>query len=59
MVYRGGDALAGWLYTGLKTLGLGTAGIALVAVPLALTWAALGLWLGKTCEEKDDEQRIH
>jgi len=59
VVYRGGDALAGWLYTGLKTLGLGTAGIALVAVPLALTWAALGLWLGKTCEEKDDEQRIH
>jgi len=57
VVYRGGDALAGWLYTGLKTLGLGTAGIALVAIPLTLAWAALGLWLGKTCEEKHDDEK--
>lgn len=56
VVYRGGDALAGWLFTGLKSLGLGATGIALLAVPLALGWAALGLWLGKTCEEHDDER---
>jgi AAA family ATP:ADP antiporter len=56
VVYRGGDALAGWLYTGLKTAGLGLGGIALLSIPLALGWAALGLWLGKTCEEEKDEQ---
>ena len=55
VVYRGGDALAGWLYTGLKTAGLGLGGIALLSIPLALGWAALGLWLGKTCEEEKDE----
>ena len=56
VVYRGGDALAGWLYTGLKSAGLGLSGIAWLAVPLALAWAALGLWLGRTCKEKPDEQ---
>lgn len=59
VVYRGGDALAGWLYTGLQSVGLGTAGTALLAIPLALGWAALGLWLGKTCEENKHEQEPH
>ena len=31
----------------LGRLGLGLAGLASVAVPLALAWAALGLWLGR------------
>ena len=56
VVYRGGDALAGWLYTGLKSVGLGTGGIAMLAIPIALGWAILGLWLGRTRGEKDDEQ---
>jgi len=46
VVYRGGDAIAGWLYAGLSALGLGTTGIALVAVPLAAVWAAMGYLLG-------------
>jgi AAA family ATP:ADP antiporter len=57
VVYRGGDALAGWLFTGLKSLGLSASGIALLAVPLALGWAALGLWLGNNCEEDNDERQ--
>lgn len=57
VVYRGGDALAGWLFTGLKSLGLGTAGVALLSVPLALAWAALGLWLGKVCKENPHEKQ--
>lgn len=47
VVYRGGDALAGWLFAGLKSLGLGLAAIAWIAVPIALAWAAVALWLGR------------
>lgn len=47
LVYRGGDALAGWLFSGLKAIGLSFATIAWIAVPLALAWAAVALWLGR------------
>jgi len=47
VVYRGGDALAGWLFTGLKSLGAGLAAIAWIAVPLALGWAGVAYWLGR------------
>jgi AAA family ATP:ADP antiporter len=46
-VYRGGDALSGWSFAGLRGLGLDLASIALVAVPLALLWLAAGLYLGR------------
>lgn len=46
VVYRGGDAIAGWVYAGLGALGLGVTGISLVAVPLAAAWAAIGYRLG-------------
>ena len=47
VVYRGGDALAGWAFAGLKALGLGLAAIAWLAVPIALLWGAVAWWLGK------------
>jgi AAA family ATP:ADP antiporter len=50
-VFRGGDAVNGWIYTGLRMLGLDLSGIALVAVPISAVWAAL-LWLiGKRQEQ--------
>ena len=52
VVYRFGDAVSGWVYTGLGMLGLGLAGLALVAAPLALAWAALGFRLGQTRERR-------
>jgi len=53
VVYRGGDAVSGWAYWGLATgLGLGLAAIALVAVPLAGLWLALGLRLGRAQERR-------
>ena len=52
VVYRFGDAVSGWVYTGLGVLGLGLAGLALVAAPLALAWAALGFMLGQTRERR-------
>ena len=47
VMYRGGDAVAGWIYTGLRSLGLSLSHIALIAVPLAAIWAALAYRLGK------------
>ena len=47
VVYRGGDALSGWVFSGLAALGLGLSGIALVAVPLAAAWIALAVYLGR------------
>lgn len=47
VVYRGGDAIAGWVYTLLGALGLGIAGISLTAIPLALLWAGIGYRLGR------------
>lgn len=46
-VYRGGDQLAAWSYSGLAALGLGLAGISFVAVPVSLLWLGLAVWLGQ------------
>jgi AAA family ATP:ADP antiporter len=47
-VYRGGDVLGAWTEGGLRAVGLGLAGLASAAVPLAAAWAVLGLWLGRS-----------
>jgi AAA family ATP:ADP antiporter len=54
VVFRGGDAASGWLFEGLRMLGLGFAGIAFVGVPIALLWAGTGWMLGRT---QDDMRR--
>ncbi len=47
VVYRGGDVLAGWTYTGLaQGVGLGLGSIALVAAMIALMWTLVGIFLG-------------
>ncbi len=45
-VYRGGDAIGAQTEGLLVRLGMGLAGLAWFAVPLALLWMVLGLWLG-------------
>lgn len=47
-VYRTGDVVGAQIDGGLGRLGLGLGALASVAVPLALVWAVLGLWLGRT-----------
>jgi AAA family ATP:ADP antiporter len=47
VVYRGGDAVAGWIFAGLMALGLGLGAIAAVAVPISLLWLLLAIWLGR------------
>ena len=46
-VYRGGDLVSGWIYTGLAAIGLSIGTIAFVAAPLAAVWAMVGLGLGR------------
>jgi ATP:ADP antiporter, AAA family len=67
VVYRGGDAIAGWIYAGLAALGLGVTGVALAAVPLAAAWTVIGHRLGVSQggqarsprQEVDDEPATH
>ena len=47
VVYRGGDQVGSWSYLLLSSMGLGIAGVALVAVPLSALWLANSLWLGR------------
>jgi AAA family ATP:ADP antiporter len=49
-VYRGGDLLSGWVYTGLAALGLSIGAIALTAVPAVGVWTVLALKLGSQQE---------
>lgn len=46
-VYRGGDVVGAQVEGLLGRLGMGLVALASVAVPLAITWAALGIWLGR------------
>lgn len=47
-VYRSGDVIGAQVEGGLGRLGLGLGALAAVAVPLALVWALLGMWLGRS-----------
>jgi ATP:ADP antiporter, AAA family len=52
VVYRGSDALYGWVFDGLQALGLKLGAIALVALPGAVGWLALSLALGRVQEHR-------
>jgi AAA family ATP:ADP antiporter len=45
-VYRGGDLVSGWIYTGLAAFGLSIGAIAITAAPIAGLWALLAIKLG-------------
>jgi ATP:ADP antiporter, AAA family len=46
VVYRGGDMLSAWAFTGLTGLGLGLSAIAACGIPVALAWGAVARFLG-------------
>ena len=56
VVYRGGDQIASWSYSGLLALGLSLTGIALVAVPLSGAWLALSVWLGRKQRARERDE---
>ncbi|HZP93253.1 MAG TPA: MFS transporter [Burkholderiales bacterium] len=51
VVFRAGDAVGGWLFEGLRILGLGFASISFVAVPVAILWTITGYLLGRRQEQ--------
>jgi AAA family ATP:ADP antiporter len=59
VIYRGSDALYGWVYDSLQALGLKLGAIALCVVPVAAGWLFLSTALGRTQESlatKGDDQ---
>ncbi len=58
VVFRGGDAAAGWMIGGLSK-GLGASGILIAAIclPLALAWTALAYSLGRSQVELAEKQQ--
>ena len=57
-VYRGGDLLSGWIYTGLLALGLSVGAIALTAAPLAGLWTMLAINLGSKQEKLSKQEAV-
>ncbi len=55
-VYRGGDVIGAQTEGLLGRLGMGLAALASFAVPLAIVWMALGLWLGYAQRERAARQ---
>jgi AAA family ATP:ADP antiporter len=53
VLYRGGDMLAAWAFTLLTTVvGLGLGGVAVVGALIAVAWAFVGAYLGRSFEDK-------
>ena len=52
VVYRGSDALYGWVYDSLHALGLKLGPIALVAWPVVAGWLVLSVVLGRAQERR-------
>ncbi len=46
-IYRGGDQVGAWSMAGLGALGLGITGTAVAAVPIAVFWLGISVWLGQ------------
>jgi AAA family ATP:ADP antiporter len=51
-VFRGGDLVWSWSFTGLRALGFSMSGIAAIAIPLMLGWCALALALGRAQDKR-------
>ena len=51
VVYRAGDAISGWLKSGLDMLGQGAVLVAVAGGICALVWGALGWYLGRQADQ--------
>ncbi len=57
-VYRAGDVTGAWTEGLLGKLGMGLAGLASLAVPLAIVWGGLAVWLGRAQVRQAREQAV-
>ncbi len=58
VIYRSGDVISAWAYTGLQALGLGLSAIAFIAVPVAGVWAWICYRLGRMQEARAKSQEV-
>ena len=56
VVYRLGDQVGAWSFTGIQGAGLGSTGIAGAAIPLSVAWLVNSLWLGHAQERRRTAQ---
>ncbi|MBA2352641.1 MAG: MFS transporter [Burkholderiales bacterium] len=56
VVYRGGDAAAGWLFSAIAAAGASLAAIAWIAVPVSAIWMVTGYGLGIAARTKARQQ---
>ncbi len=56
-IFRGGDVVGAQVDGLLARLGMGLAALASVAIPLALVWAALGMWLGRSQQRRNANEQ--
>ena len=47
VIYRGGDTTAGWAFGALRSAGMSLSAISYAMVPIALSWTAVSLYLGR------------
>ncbi len=52
VIYRGSDALSGWIFDSLQGLGLKLGAIALCSLPVVAGWAVLSMALGRAQEKR-------
>lgn len=52
VIYRGSDALYGWVFDSLQALGLKLGAIALCALPVVVGWLVLSMALGRTQQRR-------
>ncbi|HEX7559670.1 MAG TPA: Npt1/Npt2 family nucleotide transporter [Usitatibacter sp.] len=52
VVFRGADAVSGWLFALLRGAGMELAAISLATLPAMGAWLALALWLGRAQERQ-------
>ncbi|MGH8662286.1 MAG: NTP/NDP exchange transporter [Burkholderiales bacterium] len=55
VVFRGGDAVSGWLFAALRGAGLDLGAISLATIPVTAAWLALALALGRVHERRTRE----
>ncbi|MEN3292245.1 MAG: antiporter, family [Burkholderiales bacterium] len=52
VVFRGGDAVSGWMFAALATAGISFSGAAILFAPFAAAWTGLAVWLGVSQEKR-------
>jgi len=55
-VFRGGDVVGAWTEGLITRLGMGLFALAAITIPMAIVWAALGVWLGLQQSDKAGRQ---